>query len=93
MGDAHAPYAKRLCDSHGVHFAGEIDAEVPFAVVEALQHLDPSKAAIVEQDGGDGQAQAGDGRKLRARHAEGAIAHQADDAFMWPGEGCTDRRG
>src|SRR6266700_3641131 len=93
MGDAHTAYPKGLGDGDGIHFAREIDAQVALAVVQLLEHLDPSKAAVVEQDDGDGQAQAGNGRQFHARHAERAIPHQADDALGRPGECRADRRG
>src|SRR5207253_1216896 len=55
MGDAYAAYPKRFSDANGIHLAAEIDAEIALAVVQPLQHLDPSKAAVVEKDDGDGQ--------------------------------------
>src|SRR5205823_2372748 len=82
---------KCFSDSNGIHFASELDAEITLTIVQALQHLDPSKAAIIEQNDGDWQMQARDGREFRARHAERAIAHQANDTFMGPREGRSDR--
>src|SRR6266849_5543287 len=64
IGDAHATYTKCLSDTRSVHFTGEIDTKITFAVVQALQHLDPSKAAVIEQDDGDGQVQAGNSREF-----------------------------
>src|SRR5437588_10606146 len=64
--DSHAAYPKCFSDANGIHFAGEIDAEIAVAVVQPLEHLDPSKAAVIEQDDGDRQVQAGDGRQLCA---------------------------
>src|SRR5260370_10516980 len=91
MGDAHATYPKCFSYSNGVHFASKIDTEIVFVVVQSLQHLNPSKRAIIEQDDGDWQVQASDGREFCARHAEGAVAHKTNDTFTWPGKGCTDR--
>src|SRR5436305_9651416 len=51
--DSYATYPKCLSDANSVHFAGEIDTEIAFAVVQPLKHLDPSKAAIIEQNDGD----------------------------------------
>src|SRR5207237_2957826 len=93
IGDAYPPYAKCPGNAGGVHWAGEIDAEVAVAVVQALQHLDPSKAAVIEQDDGDGQVQASNGREFRTGHTERAIAHQPNDAFTRSGEGCAHRCG
>src|SRR6266581_3570380 len=64
IGDAHATYAKCLSDTGSVHFTCEIDTNITFAVVQALQHLNPTKAAVIEQDDGNGQMQAGNGREF-----------------------------
>src|SRR5258708_19962223 len=86
MGDSTSAYAKCFSNANGVHFVGEIDAKIAFAVVQPLQHFDPSKTAVIEQDDGDGQAQAGDGRELGPRHTERTIAHHPNDAFLRSGD-------
>ena len=40
-------------NSNGIHFVGKIDTEIAFVVVQPLQHLNPSKGAVIEQDDGD----------------------------------------
>ena len=54
MCDAHAAYPKCLSNANSIHFAAEIDTEIALTIVQALQHLDPSKGAIIEQDDGNG---------------------------------------
>src|SRR6266480_6336136 len=81
MCDANAAYAIGFGDSSGVHLAGEVNAEIALAVVETLQHFDPTKAAIVEKDQGDRQVQAGDSCQFSAGHAKGAVTNKANNAL------------
>ena len=65
IGNAQAAYPKGLCDGNGVHGIGEFDPQIPLVIVETLKHLNSSKAAVIEQDDGDGQMQAGNGGEFR----------------------------
>src|SRR6266487_2608742 len=64
IGNAHAANAECFSYTGSIHFIGEIDTEIPFVIVETLKHLNPSKAAVIEQDDGDRQMQAGNGGKF-----------------------------
>ena len=61
IGNAHTAYPKGFCDGNGIHRIAEIDTKIPFVIVQTLKHLNPSKAAVIEQDDCDGQMQAGNG--------------------------------
>ena len=65
IGNAHAAKTECLSYTGSIHGTSEIETQIPYVIEETLKHFHPSKAAVIEQDDGDGKQQAGKGGQFR----------------------------